>query len=52
MSVPLDDSMDRILRYETLVERQLFRAMDQLERIQRRRRGESVPAPLRLDIGK
>lgn len=52
MSVPLDDSMDRILRYETLVERQLFRAMDQLERIQRRRRGESVPAPLRLSIGK
>ena len=31
------------------VERQLFRALAQLERIQRLRQGEAVPAPLTVD---
>ena len=38
----MDDAMDRILRYERHVERRLYRAMDQLGRLQRRRRGESL----------
>jgi hypothetical protein len=46
----MDDAMDRILRYERHVERQLDRAMDQLERLQRRRGGESLPPPLKLEI--
>ena len=32
------------------MERQIFRAMAQLERVQRMRRGEAVPAPLSVDI--
>jgi hypothetical protein len=38
--------MDRILRYRTTINRQLFQAMNQLERLQRLRKGENVPAPL------
>ena len=49
-SVPMGDAMDRILRYERHVEQQLYRAMDQLERLQRRRRGESLLPPLKLEI--
>lgn len=49
-SIPMGDAMDRILRYERHAERQLYRAMDQLERLQRRRRGESLPPPLKIEI--
>lgn len=30
---------------------QFYRAMDQLERLQRRRNGENIPAPLTMEIG-
>ena len=43
--LPAADTLDKILRYETTLERQLYRAMNQLERLQRRRQGESVPVP-------
>ena len=33
-------------------ERQLYRAMDQLERLQRQRRGETVPPPLNINLGR
>lgn len=42
--------LDKIMRYETKLERQLNRAMHQLERVQRRRKGEDVPAPLTLEV--
>ena len=42
--------MDRILRYETTLERQLYRAMNHLERLQRLRKGEVVPAPLAIQV--
>jgi len=32
-------------RYETAIENKLYRAINQLERLQRARRGEFVPAP-------
>ena len=32
-------SIDRILRYQTTINRQLFQAMNQLERLQRLRKG-------------
>ena len=32
------------------LERQLFRALAQLERIQRLRQGETVPAPLTVEV--
>ena len=48
--LPSDATMDKILRYETAIERQMFRAMNQLERLQRQRKGENVPPPLAVDI--
>jgi hypothetical protein len=43
-------SIDRILRYQTTINRQLFQAVNQLERLQRIRKGENVPAPLTLQV--
>ena len=37
-SLPSVDATDKILRYEAHLDRQLYRAMDQLERLQRQRR--------------
>ena len=48
--LPGRKTMDRILRYETNLERQLYRAMNQLERLQRLRKGEVVPAPLAIQV--
>ena len=39
-----------IARYQTTINRQLFQAMNQLERLQRLRKGDIVPAPLNLEI--
>jgi len=49
-TLPSAEVLDKILRYETALERQLFRAMNQLERLQRRRMGENIPAPLTMEI--
>lgn len=49
-SLPPPPEMDRILRYETTIERQLYRAMAQLERLQRQRKGEMIPPPINLDV--
>ena len=48
----LDDVVpfDRILRYQASVNRQLFQTINQLERLQRLRRGENVPAPLSIQV--
>jgi hypothetical protein len=48
--LPSMEVLDKIMRYETRLGRQLFRAMNQLERLQRMRRGESVPAPLSVEL--
>jgi hypothetical protein len=42
--------LDRLLRYETSVERQLYRALAELERRQRSRRGEFVAPPVKIDV--
>jgi hypothetical protein len=39
------------LRYESSIENKLYRAMNQLERMQRAQQGEHLPAPLAVDIG-
>jgi hypothetical protein len=49
-SLPPADAADKLLRYH--LDRQLYRAMDQLERVQRQRRGENVPPPLNINLGK
>ena len=46
----LPDATDKILRYETALERQLYRALHQLERKQRRRQGEPVPPPVSVEF--
>ena len=41
--IPDREVLDRILRYETAIERNLGRAVDRLERLQRRRKGKPFP---------
>jgi hypothetical protein len=48
--IPNGDALDKILRYETTIERQLGRSVDRLERLQRRCQGEMVRPPLRVDL--
>ena len=38
------------MRYETSMERQIYKAMHELERLQRARTGEKVPVPLIIDL--
>ncbi len=42
-------ALDKIIRYEASLDRQLYKAINQLERLQRRRKGEDLPAPVVLD---
>ncbi len=49
-SLPASDDMDQLLRYETAIERQLYRALAQLERLQRQRLGEHLPPPLQVEV--
>lgn len=48
--VPDDSTLNRVSRYEAHLGRQLQAALDQLERLQRLRASEDVPAPARLDL--
>ncbi len=49
-SVPaFGPDLDKIIRYEASLDRQLYKAITQLERLQRRRKGEDLPAPVVLD---
>lgn len=49
-SLPLGAELDRILRYETANQRQLAYAINQLERMQRARKGEQIPAPVSVQV--
>ena len=49
-NVPSKQDLDRLLRYEGAIERQFYKALNQLERLQRRRSGDSVPAPVEVDL--
>ena len=48
--LPSAETLDKILRYETTLERQMYRAMHQLERLQRLRNGETVPPPMMMEL--
>jgi hypothetical protein len=39
-----------IMRYQTTSNREVFQALNQLERLQRLRQGDNVPAPLNLQV--
>ncbi len=49
-NIPSRHELDRLLRYEGAIERQLYKALNQLERIQRLRAGDNVPPPLEVDV--
>jgi len=48
--IPNRDALDKLIRYETSVERSLGRAVDRLERLQRRRKGEPMPPPVNVHL--
>jgi hypothetical protein len=52
LRLPSSDDVDRILRYETANNRQLVYAINQLERLQRARKGEQIPAPVTLQVSR
>lgn len=41
--------IEKIIRYEAALDRQVFKAINQLERLQRGRKGEPLPPPMVLD---
>lgn len=49
-AVPSPEALDRILRYETTIERYLSRGIERLERLQQRRRGEYIPPAVRVHL--
>ena len=49
-AIPNDKALDRILRYEAAVNRDLGRTLDRLERLQRRRSGEVLPPPVNVRL--
>jgi len=51
-NLPPEGATDKLLRYEAHLDRQLYRVMDQLERLQRQRRGENVPPPVTVNLGR
>jgi hypothetical protein len=52
LSLPDVTSLNKILRYETAVHRQLAYAINQLERLQRARKGETLPAPISVQLSR
>ncbi len=49
-TVGLKADADRFFRYETMLERSIYKALHELERIQAKRNGEKVPPPIALDV--
>ncbi|MEI8314442.1 MAG: hypothetical protein WCG79_03225 [Verrucomicrobiota bacterium] len=47
----MDGLCNKFIRYESAIENKLYRALNQLERLQRMRGGELIPAPVTLDVG-
>lgn len=45
-----NESIDNILRYETTIERSLFRSLHELERVQAKRNGKDAPLPAVVDV--
>ena len=47
-AIPNREAVDRMIRYEAAAERSLSKALDRLETLQRRRRGEAPPPRLNV----
>ena len=52
LSIPNGPRFECLQRYETAIKRDMYRAIDQLERLQRRRRGEPPPPTLNVNVSK
>lgn len=50
-ALALENITEKYQRYETAVENKFYRAVNQLERMQRLRLGERLPAPVNLEVG-
>lgn len=48
--LPDGNTLDRINRYETSLERSLYRTLHELQRMQAARQGQVVPAPVAVDV--
>ena len=48
--LPDEETLDKVARYESSLERSLFRTLHELERIQAARSGEHVPLPAVADV--
>jgi hypothetical protein len=44
------EGWQKYMRYETALERQIYKAMNALERLQRTRQGEKLPLPVSLEV--
>ncbi len=49
-SLPPKKELEKLTRYEGSLERQFYKALNQLERVQRMRAGDEIPAPIALDL--
>jgi len=50
LSLPLGNPLDRLLRYQTAIQRLKASKIVELERLQLRRKGEHVPAPVKVHL--
>ena len=44
------DAFSKLSRYEAAIERSLYKALHELQRLQAARRGEAVPLPAAVDV--
>ncbi len=49
-SLPPKKELEKVTRYEGSLERQFYKALNQLERVQRMRAGEKIPAPIPVEL--
>jgi len=45
-----NDTYGKLIRYETSIERGIYKALHELQRIQASRNGQQVPLPLAVDV--
>jgi hypothetical protein len=48
--LPSAEILEKLLRFEGALQKKLYRSVNYLERLQRRRQGENIPAPVAMEI--
>jgi hypothetical protein len=49
-AIPNRDALDKLLRYEAAIEKDLNRALNRLERLQSRRKGDPILPPVNVHL--